>query len=250
MKLTILSCCALFVAVVSASAEQDPASDWQVKVTPYLWMTGLSGGVGRLPDGSPVQVDLSFRDVVEDLDLAGMVYGSVSDGLWTVYLDLTYVSSSSTEPLAGILFNETRVDSDTATFGLAIGRTIVRTDRASVTAYAGARAWWIENAFELRGIAGRPLRESSSEFWVDPLVGIAGQYEPNDKWLLTGALDVSGFGVAADSGFSALVGATYRVSDWVGVSVGWRHLEVDYSSDSTLFDIRQSGPLLGATIVF
>lgn len=250
MKFAIVFCCVLFVTAVGARAQQGQVSDWQVKVTPYIWMTGLTGDVGRLPDGSPIDVDLSFQDVLEDLDIAGMVYGSVSNDLWAVYLDLTYVSTSARESLGGILFDEARVESDTATLGLAVGRTFIKTDRVSATAYIGGRAWWIRNKFELRGVNGGSIRETSSESWIDPLIGVATQLELNERWSLTGALDVSGFGVGADSGFSALVGATYQVRDKIGVTFGWRHLEVDYDSDGTLYDVRQSGPILGATFVF
>ena len=250
MKLTTCSCLAFCVAATGALAQQSSASDWRFQVSPYIWMTGLSGDVGRLPDGTPIDVDLSFGDVLEDLDLAGMLYGSARNDLWAVYLDFTYVSTSSTEALGGVLFDEAAVESDTTTFGLALGRTFARTERMSATAYVGARAWWIENSFELRGVGGGVSRQTSSESWVDPLIGVTGVFQPNDRWSLTGALDVSGFGVGADSGFSVLAAATYQVSDWFGVSFGWRHLEVDYDSGDTLFDIRQSGPVLGATFAF
>ncbi|MEM8569967.1 MAG: hypothetical protein AAGG56_03565 [Pseudomonadota bacterium] len=213
-------------------------------------MTGLQGDVGRLPDGSPVDVDLSFQDVLEDLDAAGMIYASATNDPWVSYVDFTHTRSSSTEALGGILLDEANVESETTTLALAVGRAFARTDRMTATAYVGARAWWIDNTFELRGVGGGSSRQSSSESWVDPLVGVTGQFEPTERWTLSGALEVGGFGIGADSEFSALAAATYEVTEWFGISFGWRHLQVDYDSGDTLYDVRQSGPLLGATFVF
>ena len=250
MKQRFLFCVALCAAPVGAHADPTQALSWQFQLTPYIWMSGLSGDVGTLPNGSPIEVDLSFRDVLEDLDIAGMVYGSARNDRWAVFLDATHVSSSATEALGGIVLDSVRVESDTTTFALAVGRTFVQADQMSATAYVGARAWWLDSATELRGVGGAVSRQTSSASWVDPLIGVTGQLQPNDRWSLTGALEVGGFGVGADFEWSALAAATYSVSDWFGVSFGWRHLEVDYSSGDTLFDIRQSGPLLGATFVF
>ena len=43
---------------------------------------------------------------------------------------------------------------------------------------------------------------------------------------------------------------TYQVTDGFGISAGWRHLEVDYDGDDALFDVSQSGPVIGATFRF
>lgn len=250
MKTTILSCVVLSISASGVAAETEGASDWRFQLTPYVWMSGLQGDVGRLANGAPIEVDLSFQDVLEDLDIAGMLYGSARSGDWALFLDATYVSSSSTEALGGILFDSAKVESDTTTLALAVGRVFARSEGMSATAYVGARAWWLDNTIEVRAAGGGVSRESSSESWVDPLIGVTGQYMPNETWTLTGALEIGGFGVGADFGWSALAAATYKVSDQFGVSVGWRHLEVDYDTGGTLYDVRQTGPLLGATFVF
>jgi len=47
-----------------------------------------------------------------------------------------------------------------------------------------------------------------------------------------------------------MAGTAYSVTDTVGVSVGWRYLAVDHDKDGIVFDVSQSGPLLGATFRF
>ncbi len=250
MRFIVASGIALCVAAGSVRADSRAGSDWQFQLTPYVWMTGLKGDVGRLPSGTPIGVDLSFRDVLGDVDIAGMLYGSARRGDWAFFLDATFANLSSTETLGGVLFDSAAVESQSTTFAFAVGRTIARSERGSTTAYVGARAWWLDNTIELRGTGSGTSRQTVSESWVDPLIGVTGQFQANDRWSMTGALEVGGFGVGADSEWSALLVATYSVSDRFALSFGWRHLEVDYDSADTLFDARQSGPLLGATIVF
>lgn len=238
------------VAALATGAEAQSVQGWEFQITPYAWMSGLSGDVGTIPGLPAGSVDLSFGDILEDLDFAGMLMGSARHGPWVIYLDTTYVRTSSTESLGGILFDRVEVESETTTLALAAGRTIAETPQGSIDAYLGARAWWLENTFELRGVGGGKRGRTEEANWVDPLIGVAGRYRASDRWTLFGALEAGGFGVGADSEWSLLAGATYNFTEGFGVSFGWRHLEVDYDEDGVVFDVRQSGPVLGATFSF
>lgn len=243
----------LLLALVLGSGAPLRAQDathWEFQVTPYAWMSGLSGDVGTFPGLPPARVDLSFRDILEDLDVAGMLMASARNGPWVVLLDTTYVRTSETKKFSGVVIDRMEIESATSTLALAVGRTIAEPPQAKVDAYFGARAWWLENTFELRGVGGGRAGRTEKANWVDPLVGMAGRYHVADRWTLFGALEVGGFGVGADSEWSALAGATYQFTDAFGASFGWRHLEVDYDEDGVLFDVRQSGPVLGATFRF
>ena len=239
---------ALSAGAVGAQAQH--AGGWSFEVTPYAWMAGLSGNVGTIPGLPPVEVDLSFGDILDDLDIAGMLFASARNGPWVLYLDTSYVRTSSTESLDGAVFDSVKVTSRTTTLALAVGRTIAETPRGSVDAYVGARAWWLENTFDLRAVGGGSADRTEKADWIDPLIGVAGRYQASDRWSLFGALEVGGFGVGADNEWSLLAGATYQVTDGFGISAGWRHLEVDYDGDDALFDVSQSGPVIGATFRF
>ncbi|SFT80813.1 hypothetical protein [Sedimentitalea nanhaiensis] len=79
--------------------------DWEFRLTPYLWMAGLQGQVGTVPGLPPVDVDLSFSDILDDLEFGSMVMGSARNGPWVIYLDTTHVQLSTTEPLGGVMFD-------------------------------------------------------------------------------------------------------------------------------------------------
>lgn len=243
---------ALSVVAISAGTETRAESlpEWEFRITPYVWMSGLDGKVGAFPGTPPADVNLKFSDIVDDLDFASMVMASARKGPLVLFLDSTFVSTSTNAPLGGAIFNSAGIKSKTATLAFAAGGTISETSKGSVEAYAGARAWWLENEFTLRPVAGGAVARKEKASWIDPLIGITGRYRASDRWSLFGTLEVGGFGVGADIEWSVMAGATYNVSERFGLSFGWRHLAVDYSEAGILFDIQQSGPVLGATFQF
>lgn len=240
----------VLASLVCGSAQGQETPDWEVQIKPYAWMSGLSGDLGTIPELPASSVDLSFGDVLEDLDIAGMLMGSARNGAWAIYIDTTHVRTSSSEKLGGVVFDRVDIESETTNLALAVGRTIARTPEGSVDAYLGARAWWLENRFDLRGVGGGVSGRTERANWIDPLVGIAGRYSASDRWDFFGNAEVGGFGVGADLEWSAMAGATYSVTDTFGLSIGWRFLAVDYEKDGIVFDVTQSGPLLGATFRF
>lgn len=72
------------------------ASGWQFRVTPYVWIPGVSGDV--TVRGNPVDIDFNVFDVFNsgssgvDLDslAALMGYVEISRGRWSVYGDLIW----------------------------------------------------------------------------------------------------------------------------------------------------------------
>lgn len=248
LRAACLAC--LLTASAWASAQADEVGGWEFQVTPYAWMSGLNGEVGSIPGLPPVDVDMSFGDILDDLEFAGMVFASARKGPWVVLLDATYARTSTTEGLGGVIFDSVRIKSETATLAAAVGRRVIATPGASLDAYAGARAWWLDNKFELRTVAGGQSNRTEDASWVDPLIGVAARFDPAQDWTVFGALEVGGFGVGADFEWSVLTGATYRFNDTVGMTLGWRHLDVDYDEDGVVYDVSQSGPVLGATFRF
>lgn len=239
--------CAFAAVAVSSGAQ---AQDWQFNVTPYAWLSGLNGQVGTIPGAPPVDVDLSFSDILDDLKFAGMLMASARKGPWVFYLDTTLVRTSTTESLGGALFNSATIDSDTSTFALAVGRTISQSSRGSLDAYLGARAWWLDNTFVLNQVGGGTTVRNESADWVSPLIGVAGRYVVSPRWNVFGMLEVGGFGTSSSSEWSIMAGASYQINDRFAASFGWRHMDVEYSDAGVLFDVRQSGPVMGLTIRF
>jgi hypothetical protein len=245
MMLRAALCLSAGVGAGSAAAQQG----WEFSLTPYGWLSGLEGDVGSIPGLPASSVDLSFGDILEDLDYAFMMIASARNGPWVVYFDGTAVQTTSEENVGGALVDKVKIRSKTDTLALSVGRVLAESPRGNVDAYLGARFWWLENTFTVKTAGGS--RESTEKAnWADPIVGVSGRYRAADRWTLFGSAEVGGFGVGADFEWSVLAGARYEVSDLWGVSFGWRHLQVDYDKDGIVFDVTQTGPVIGATFRF
>jgi hypothetical protein len=180
MRIGIFSWTALAL-LACGSAQAQETTDWEVQITPYAWMSGLSGDLGTIPGLPASSVDLSFGDVLEDLDVAGMLMASARNWPWVILLDTSFVRTSSSEKLGGVVFDRGEIESETTNLALAVGRTIAQTPQSSVDAYLGARAWWLTNTFDLRGVGGGKSSRTERANWIDPLVGIAGRYSASDR---------------------------------------------------------------------
>ncbi|MEM8957629.1 MAG: autotransporter outer membrane beta-barrel domain-containing protein [Pseudomonadota bacterium] len=231
-------------------ASPGSASDWSFQVTPYAWFTGLSGEVGTSAGRDPVDIDLSFGDILGDLDAAGMLLGSARKGPWMLLFDTTFSRVTPSEVLGGVFLSGVEIESTTRTLTLAAGRRVFLREQASIDIYAGARAWWLDTDVTLRTAGGRTLRTDQSENWIDPIVGVSGVWRPRDRWALFAALEAGGFGITADRQSSVFVGASYAFNELVAATLGWRRLAVDYRDGEFLYDATQTGPVFGATIRF
>ena len=82
---------ALLVLPLNAlAAEEDK---WTFTVAPYLWVTGQEGDVATLPPAEPAELDISFNDVLEDLDMTLMGIVEARKGKIGIFGEIFYVSS-------------------------------------------------------------------------------------------------------------------------------------------------------------
>ncbi|WP_138469330.1 hypothetical protein [Poseidonocella sp. HB161398] len=243
----------LAAALLPAAGPAAAQTGWEFKVTPYGWMAGLDGDLGTVP-GLPAQdVSLSFGDIFDDLDYGLFLFASARNGPWVVFLDSSSVQTTSSSSVNGPDVASVEVESRTTTLALAVGRTVSQTPVSLVDAYIGARAWWLDNDFTVRtqpSTGQGTLRKKTDADWIDPLIGISGQYQAAPSWTIFGNAEVGGFGLGADLEWSVMAGASYALNDWFGLTMAWRHLAVDYGEDGITYDVHQSGPLLGATFRF
>lgn len=85
----ILALLTLCVAAPAFAQTVGPAAAWQVEISPYIWMTGITGDIQA--GGSSAAIGVSFSDILNSLDfgLMGMVQvrkgrvGFVFDGMYT-----------------------------------------------------------------------------------------------------------------------------------------------------------------------
>lgn len=248
----ILSALAPATGIAADIAPPESPSDWTFTGAAYLWGAGISGksGVFGLP---PQDVDMSFGDILEDLNFAFMGLGEARNGRFVLGGDLTYSKvSSSYETPRGILADKIDVTSTSwmvTGFG---GYSIFENDTVRFDVIGGGRYWSTNTEFKVDSkhqiLDGRTAEDGAS--WVDPLVGIKTRVDLTPDIYLSAWAMIGGFGVGSDLMWDLMAGAGYEFNDNWSAFAGYRAVSVDYSNDGFVYDVVQQGPALAAVFHF
>lgn len=263
---------ALTPAEAADLAPAPDTSEWRFTLAPYVWGVGLSGDVGLFGRG-PVEVDIPFSDILENLDFAAMGVGEAHNGTWGVFVDLNYTNLSADKSRSRSLERdileqfsvgaEVSASADIKEFiGTFMGQwRAIDSDQMSLDLMAGARYWNIDNDIEARAsltVAGpeseitvaKAVSGSDGASWVDPMIGIKSRIDTNSPLYLTGWGMIGGFGVGSDFNWDVMGGVGYQWTDGFATVVGYRAIGVDYEDDGFVYDIIQQGVAVGGVFNF
>lgn len=235
----------LAAGILAGAAAPVQAQDWSGQVTLYGWGAGVTGDFTPFTGAPTLSFDKSLSEVLDDLDGAFFATGLARRGDLVLFGDFTY-SASSREglvPPGAPASGEVTIRSLT----LAAGRRFDVGGGTTVDAMGGLRAWSLDGQVSVpaAGISVAPGAD-----FVDPILAFRVNTPLADRWSLLGYVDVGGFGVGSDRTWQGALTANYQASDRLYVSIGWRHLFVDYSDEGTIFEGAVSGPVVGATLTF
>ena len=251
----------LLATALSVTASAAGGSDqWEYEAMIYLWGAGMDATTQTGGD-----IDISFSDILDDLDLTFMGTFGARKGKWslladTVYLDISQDGGGSeTIPILGGAVDITRnVDVDIemkaflATFGA--GYNVVNNERVTLDLVGGARYFWVEVDQKLdlsrKGVilqTSRQVKVSDSQNVWDGIIGVRGKINLNDNWYMHYYADV-GTG-ESQSTWQAMagVGCTFK---WGDVLLAYRYLDYEFDSDFLIEEITVKGPALGARFHF
>jgi hypothetical protein len=79
----------LLIFLYSGTAWAQDSNDWDWKIAPYLWTVNIDGGLSIGPLDQ--DIDVSFSDILSDMDFGGSVYGELGKGNHAVHFDYTYL---------------------------------------------------------------------------------------------------------------------------------------------------------------
>jgi len=230
---------------LASSGVQAGPRDWSGQVTLYGWGAGVLGDFRPLPGAPRLSFDNSFSDVLEDLDAAFFMTTLARRGDLVLFSDLTYSSSSRSGRVPPGIAASGKLTMRSAT--LAAGKRVQAGPQTTLDLLGGARFWSIDGLVSVPLVGLSVARKAN---FADPILALRTNTQLSPRWSLLAYLDAGGFGVGSDLTWQAAVTANYKVSDQVYLSVGWRHLYVDYSDNRADFDGSMTGPLIGATLRF
>ena len=234
-------------ATLGPTAADD--SGWTHKIAPYVWGAGISGDVATFSGAPPAELDVSFSDILENLDATLMVTGHSRNGDFGIFYDVFWMDLTVDGSTPGPLFDG--VEYDMSTLVVTVGPTyrLVDGEHGSVDAVAALRRWDVDNSLKLDGGLLPDAKVSDHESWVAPTVGLAGERQLSEHWGATGWL-FGAVGGDSDKSWDAFAGARRATGDGDALVIGYRHLEVDFDDGGFLFDVEISGPIVGWVFPF
>lgn len=241
----------LVVASLGGARADD---EWHVQVTPYLWATALDGRLTPSRPGPSFNSHLSSSDILERLDAAFFLTGTVRYKRFVLLGDFAYGALSDSSEVAR--YGSYRADAygklDQIVATLAGGYTVATKGRFAVDALAGVRLFSLYSAVrsELKK-SGRPLlvRSASGRLtWPDPIVGARARIDLFPRLSAIGYADVGGWNNRLS--WQAVGTLNYRATDNLFFSAGYRHMSIDVSDGNSEVDVDLSGPIIGATLRF
>lgn len=212
---------------------EDPR--WRFTLTPHLWATGLAGNIGVGTQAS--DVNLSFSDIVDKLDLAIMALFEARRTPWVLRADVFYLNLEA--PGDAVTVNQEQL-----TLQPEVGRTMLSQSWGTIDLLVGARYWNLNV-----DLSGGPQDASDSQDWVDATVGASWQFQTGEHWRLFAKGDVGGGG--SQFSWQGWGGAGYDLGSCCTLLASYRYLDVDYEKEGGLvYDAHLNGPSLGITLHF
>lgn len=249
-----LSSAVFGLTILASTVQAQTSTDTVYQITPYVWATWVGGDI-TVPGAPTVSIDKSFSDLIRDLDAAFFVSAYARRGNIVFMGDLSTSSSSRSgvtpsPPAPGPLpaTGKLRQTSITAL----VGYRVASSPEATFDILAGARHWRVQGVVDVPAIAGvfPGASATRSRSFTDPLIAARANFQIAPGWSALLYADVGGFGVGSRSTAQLLGTVNYQFRENTFLSVGYRHLHVDYRDGGTRFDMRMSGPIVGATLRF
>jgi hypothetical protein len=242
----------LLIGVGSAAAQVEDDS-WDFSGAVYLWGAGLGG---ETRSGS--EIDVSFDDLVDNLEAGFMVAFEARRDRWSMFTDILYLdigverSAQASIPMPGGPVSVTgTADLDFTGWVLhfAGGYTVLEEERLLLDVIGGARYLDLDMDLALGFSLGgqdetRELSQGGS-VW-DGIVGVKGNVALGERWFLPYYADIG----TGDSDFTwqASGGVGFSAASWVDLVLAYRHLAWELDSDRAIADLSFGGP--GAAVIF
>lgn len=234
-------------APVIAKAHGPPhAAGWQFQIAPYLWASGVKGTVGVL--GRTADVDISFREILENLDFALMLPAELRKGRWGIAGELIYLKLSKSAAVPRLPSISVEFEESELLLELSPRYRVLEGRVWALDALAGVRFMSLDPTL----IIEPDLEFGKRRSWADPIVGARVIADLSSHWLVQIRADMGGFGIGSEFTWQGVLLGRYSISDRVGVAAGYRYLDVDYENadDEFLYDVAMRGPVLGVVLTF
>jgi hypothetical protein len=228
--------------LLATSATLHAEGTWRHEVAPYVWGSAMEGSASV--GDADVHVDMSFGDIVDDLEMGFMGAYRASRDRLSFTVDVVYMALGQ-HGRGPVGLASADIDVDQTAFRVDAGYAVTE----NLTLIGGLRYNDLSVEIDLRGPLGE-RRRAGDEQWLDPLIGAAWRIPFGDEWSATLSADVGGFGIASDLAWQGQAVLRWQATPTLGVLAAYRYFDMDYDDDDFTYDMAISGPALGVAFTF
>jgi len=225
----------------------------------YAFMTDIEGDatLGNVT----TDVDVSFSDILDNLDFGLMGFAEHRRGKWSFIGDVAYLNVSAEKTTSRTSVSSLTLDAEfEQTLGEAfVGYRVFAQNQGKsqfgIDLLGGARynelTFELDTRASLLGLTTSASRKAEED-WVDWVVAARVQYGHENGWGVSAWADI---GDGSDSSSYQLMGiVSYRFKNNIRVFGGYRLYNLEYTSDigGRRFDVDldYAGPMLGVSYRF
>ena len=231
---------------VTAIQPAPAASPWSCRVSIYGWVEALNGDAGIR--GFDVPVNITFSEILQNLDFAFMGALEIKRGRWGFLADINYATIG--DDLSGPRNTSLDVTLNQFLGNFLVSYEALKTDTMEFDVYAGARVNYMKLELDFRGPLGHEHDRSGSESWVDPVIGARFQADLGHNFFFRAVGDIGGFGAASDFTWQAMAGFGYSFHEHGSLLLAYRAIGTDYTNGGFTYDVTTHGPVIGYEFKF
>ncbi|MEE4237587.1 MAG: hypothetical protein V2I51_12780, partial [Anderseniella sp.] len=120
---------------------------------------------------------------------------------------------------------------------------------ASYEVAAGARYFDLDTTLSLSAGTLPAQSRSLNDNWIDPVVGLRGNWAFSEKWSATAFVDYGGLRDTSET-WQVLGTVNYQINEKLFARFGYRHMDVSKTIKGSDIDLAISGPVFGLTYRF
>jgi hypothetical protein len=225
-----------------------------------MWFLSLDGDV--TVKGEESDLDMSFSDIWDELNIAAMLTFDARKGKWGIYGDTIAANLGTSKKEGGIRIDPTvKLAMLTAGGSYQLGKWKLAdtagkdVPAVSVDGMFGVRYTYLDIDLDFKRIRDA----SGHKDWYDPLIGARAFFDLSEHWTLALLGNIGGFGIGSDLTWGAMgtIGYRFRLfseKNNTRVVGGYRAIYQDYKdgsgADKFEWDMTYHGPILGLVIEF
>jgi len=228
------------------------SNEWHGSISPYMWGVNVTGTL-YYNQSTLGTVTMGTGQLLQDLNIGGMLFGEIHKGDFGVMADLFYAKMTlNKSSVVGQADLGSKTTVETGIYTLAGTYTLHNTSNSYVDALAGVRILAL-NATTNISIGDTPYSAVAkmSSTSVDPIVGIKGRFRIADTdYFVPFYADVGG-GSSSTQVTSQQILGVGKAYEWGEATLAFKNLYYKQKSQSSATaDLNMYGVLVGATFRF